>query len=79
MNRVLVAHGEQSVTEPLTYLLHQSGFQVVIAFHQCGRDGRICAGRGGSGVTRPGVARSGPGGLELCRELRARSAVPVMS
>jgi two-component system response regulator RegX3 len=76
--RILVADDEPSVRESVGYALAQDGFDVDVA-----ADGTEAAEKV-SGETVPydllilDIMMPGPSGLDICREVRSRSAVPII-
>jgi len=76
--RILVADDEPSVRESVGYALAQDGFDVDVA-----RDGNEAAEKA-AGDTVPydllilDIMMPGPSGLDICREVRGRSAVPII-
>jgi len=76
--RILVADDEPSVRESVGYALAQDGFDVDVA-----RDGNEATEKV-AGETVPydllilDIMMPGPSGLDICREVRARSAVPII-
>lgn len=78
MNRILLADGEPSVTEPLAYLLRQSGFEVIVACTGGAAVAQLAQGGAALVLLDLELPGPGPGGVDLCRELRSRSGVPVI-
>jgi two-component system response regulator RegX3 len=76
--RILVADDEPSVRESVGYALAQDGFDVDVA-----ADGNEAAEKV-SGDTVPydllilDIMMPGPSGLDICRDVRSRSAVPII-
>jgi two-component system response regulator RegX3 len=76
--RILVADDEPSVRESVGYALAQDGFDVDVA-----RDGNEAAEKvSGEAVHYDllilDIMMPGPSGLDICREVRSRSAVPII-
>ncbi|MGE5281150.1 MAG: response regulator [Chloroflexota bacterium] len=76
--RILVADDEPSVRESVGYALAQDGFDVDVA-----RDGNEAAEKvAGDAVHYDllilDIMMPGPSGLDICREVRSRSAVPII-
>jgi len=76
--RILVADDEPSVRESVGYALAQDGFDVDVA-----RDGNEAAEKvSGDAVHYDllilDIMMPGPSGLDICREVRSRSAVPII-
>ncbi len=76
MTRVLVVEDEESISDPLSYLLRQEGFEVAVA--ATGPDGLAEFDRGGADIVLLDLMLPGLSGTEVCRALRARSNVPVI-
>ncbi|HWI95010.1 MAG TPA: response regulator transcription factor, partial [Solirubrobacterales bacterium] len=76
--RILVADDEPSVRESVGYALAQEGFDVDVAV-----DGNDAAAKlSGDGIYFDllilDIMMPGPSGLDICRDVRARSAVPII-
>jgi two-component system response regulator RegX3 len=76
--RILVADDEPSVRESVGYALAQDGFDVDVAV-----DGNDAAAKlSGDGIYFDllilDIMMPGPSGLDICRDVRARSAVPII-
>jgi two-component system response regulator RegX3 len=76
MTRVLVVEDEDSISEPLAYMLRKEGFEVSVA--ENGPAGLAAFDREGADLVLLDLMLPGLSGTEVCRELRARSAVPVI-
>ena len=76
MTRVLVVEDEESISDPLSYLLRQEGFEVAVA--STGPDGLAEFDRGGADIVLLDLMLPGLSGTEVCRALRAKSSVPVI-
>jgi two-component system response regulator RegX3 len=76
MTRVLVVEDEESISDPLAYLLRQEGFEVAVA--ATGPDGLAEFDRGGADIVLLDLMLPGLAGTEVCRQLRSRSTVPVI-
>ena len=76
MTRVLVVEDEESISDPLSYLLRQEGFEVAVA--STGPEGIAEFDRGGADIVLLDVMLPGLSGTEVCRTLRAKSSVPVI-
>ncbi len=76
MTRVLVVEDEESISDPLSYLLRQEGFEVAVA--ATGPDGLAEFDRGGADIVLLDLMLPGLSGTEVCRALRAKSSVPVI-
>ena len=76
MTRVLVVEDEESFSDPLSYLLTKEGFEVAVA-----GDGNAALAefdRNGADLVLLDLMLPGISGTEVCRQLRARSNVPVI-
>jgi two-component system response regulator RegX3 len=76
MTRVLVVEDEDSISEPLAYMLRKEGFEVSVA--RDGPAGLQSFDRDGADLVLLDLMLPGLSGTEVCRELRSRSAVPVI-
>src|SRR3954462_3268824 len=76
MTRVLVVEDEESISEPLAYMLRKEGFDVSVA--DDGPTGLAAFDRDGADLVLLDLMLPGLSGTEVCRELRTRSAVPVI-
>ena len=76
MTRLLVVEDEDSISEPLAYMLRKEGFDVVVA--ENGPDGLEAFDRDGADLVLLDLMLPGLPGTEVCRQLRSRSAVPVI-
>src|SRR3954469_17832706 len=76
MTRILVVEDEESFSDALGYMLRKEGFEVAIA--STGPDGIAEFDRGGADVVLLDLMLPGLSGLEVCRQLRQRSDVPVI-
>ena len=76
MTRILIVEDEPSLAEPLAFLLGREGYETVIA-----GDGRAALAefdRNGADLVLLDLMLPGLSGTEVCRELRARSGVPII-
>jgi DNA-binding response OmpR family regulator len=75
--RILIADDEPSVRDSVTYALQQDGYEVTPAF-----DGSDAEAKLGGDVVFDllilDIMMPGRSGLDICREVRARSAVPII-
>ncbi|HEX2096101.1 MAG TPA: response regulator transcription factor [Solirubrobacterales bacterium] len=75
--RILIADDEPSVRDSVGYALIQEGFQVTSA-----ADGEEATEMVGDGVPYDllilDIMMPGPSGLDICRDVRSRSAVPII-
>jgi two-component system response regulator RegX3 len=76
VTRVLVVEDEESISDPLSYLLRQEGFEVAVA--TTGPDALAEFDRSGADIVLLDLMLPGLSGTEVCRALRARSSVPVI-
>ena len=76
MTRILLVEDETSLSEPLAFLLEREGYDVTIA-----ADGPAALSefdRVGSDLILLDLMLPGLSGTEVCREIRQRSAVPII-
>ncbi len=75
--RILVADDEPSVRDSVGYALTQEGFDVTAAV-----DGDDAASKLGDGIPFDllilDIMMPGPSGLDICRDVRSRSVVPII-
>ncbi len=76
MTRILLVEDEESYRDPLTYQLTREGFEVIAA--ATGPEGLEAFARGGVDLVLLDVMLPGMSGVEVCRELRRTSSVPVI-
>ncbi|MEV5571061.1 response regulator transcription factor [Spirillospora sp. NPDC052269] len=76
MTRVLVVEDEESFSDALSYTLRKEGFEVAVA--ATGPDALDIFERNGADLVLLDLMLPGLPGTEVCRELRARSNVPVI-
>ena len=76
MTRVLIVEDEESISEPLAYMLKSEGFEVSMA--ASGPAGLEVFDREGADLVLLDLMLPGMSGTEVCRELRTRSSVPVI-
>ena len=76
MTRVLVVEDEESFADALTYLLRKEGFEVASA--ATGPDALALFDREGADIVLLDLMLPGLSGTEVCRQIRQRSAVPVI-
>ncbi|HEY7267064.1 MAG TPA: response regulator transcription factor [Solirubrobacterales bacterium] len=75
-NRILVVDDELSVRESVGYALEQEGFQVTLAANGEEAEGQISD--DGFDLLILDIMMPGKSGLDLCREVRAHSPVPII-
>ncbi len=76
MTRVLVVEDEESFSDALSYMLRKEGYEVAVAAN--GPEAIEQFDRGGADLVLLDLMLPGLPGTEVCRQLRARSAVPVI-
>ncbi|TNM59300.1 response regulator transcription factor [Streptomyces sp. NP160] len=76
MTRVLLVEDEESFSDPLSYLLRREGYEVEVAAD--GPSALAAFDRGGADLVLLDLMLPGVPGTEVCRQLRVRSAVPVI-
>ena len=76
MTRVLIVEDEESVADPLAFLLRREGFTAAVA--ATGPEGLAEYDRNGADIVLLDVMLPGMSGIEVCKQLRIRSAVPVI-
>ncbi len=76
MTRILVVEDEESFSDPLSYLLGKEGYDVAVA--ATGPAGIAEFDRAGADLVLLDLMLPGLSGVDVCRALRARSAVPVI-
>ena len=76
MTRVLVVEDEESISDPLSYMLRREGFEVSVA--ETGPDGLREFDRTGADVVLLDLMLPGLSGTEVCRALRQKSNVAII-
>src|SRR5213595_3611868 len=76
MTRVLVVEDEESFSDALSYMLRREGYEVEVA--ATGHDALQTFERSGADIVLLDLMLPGLSGTEVCRELRARSHVPII-
>ncbi|MGH8969183.1 MAG: winged helix-turn-helix domain-containing protein [Actinomycetes bacterium] len=76
MTRILVVEDEESLSDPLSYMLRKEGFEVALA--DTGPAALEEFDRRGADLVLLDLMLPGLSGTEVCRALRARSSVPVI-
>lgn len=74
--KILLVEDDKLITGPLAARLAESDYQVLVAHN--GRDGLVMALEAAPDVVVLDVMLPGMDGWEVCKALRARSAVPIM-
>jgi len=76
MTRVLVVEDEESFSDALAFMLRKEGFEVAIA-----GDGNVAIeefDRNGADIVLLDIMLPGLSGTEVCRQIRTKSAVPII-
>jgi two-component system response regulator RegX3 len=76
MTRILIVEDEPALSEPLAFLLEREGYETTTA-----ADGLVAVAefdRNGSDLVLLDLMLPGLPGTEVCREIRARSSVPII-
>jgi two-component system response regulator RegX3 len=76
MTRVLVVEDEESFSDALSFMLRREGYEVEVA--PTGTDALSAFDRNGADIVLLDLMLPGLSGTEVCRELRARSHVPII-
>ncbi|WP_265443529.1 response regulator transcription factor [Flexivirga meconopsidis] len=76
MTRILVVEDEESISDPLGYLLGKEGYDVALA--ETGPDALVEFDRGGADLVLLDLMLPGMSGVDVCRALRQKSNVPVI-
>ena len=76
MTRILVVEDEDSFSDALSYMLRKEGFEVAVSM--TGPDGLEEFDRTGADLVLLDLMLPGLSGLEVCRQLRQKSDVPVI-
>ncbi|EFP57318.1 response regulator transcription factor [Dermacoccus nishinomiyaensis] len=76
MTRILIVEDEESYSEPLAYMLKKEGYEAFVA--ATGPEGIDTFERGGADLVLLDVMLPGMSGVDVCRELRSRSSVPII-
>ena len=76
MTRILIVEDEQSLSEPLAFLLGKEGYEVEVAAD--GPSALSAFDRAPADLVLLDLMLPGLPGTEVCRELRTRSAVPII-
>jgi two-component system response regulator RegX3 len=74
--RVLIVEDEESIADPLSYMLRREGFEVTVA--ESGPDALSSFDRTGADLVLLDLMLPGLSGTEVCRALRQRSGVPII-
>ena len=76
MIRVLIVEDEESLADPLAYLLRKEGFETTVVAD--GPSALAEFDRTGADIVLLDLMLPGMSGTEVCKQLRARSGVPVI-
>lgn len=76
MIQVLIVEDEESLADPLAYLLRKEGFEVTVVAD--GPSALAEFDRAGADIVLLDLMLPGMSGTEVCKHLRARSTVPVI-
>jgi two-component system response regulator RegX3 len=76
VSRILVVEDEESYSDPLSYLLRREGYDVAVA--DTGPTALAQFDATGADLVLLDLMLPGLSGIEVCRQLRLRSAVPVI-
>lgn len=76
MTRILLVEDEESFSDPLSYLLGKEGFDVTVAAD--GLEAIAEFDRVGADLVLLDLMLPGASGTEVCRQLRAKSNVPII-
>lgn len=76
MIQVLIVEDEESLADPLAYLLRKEGFEVTVVSD--GPSALAEFDRAGADIVLLDLMLPGMSGTEVCKHLRARSSVPVI-
>ena len=76
MTKILIVEDEESMADPLAFLLRREGFSTEIAAN--GPDALVEYDRNGADIVLLDVMLPGMSGTEVCKQLRSRGAVPVI-
>jgi two-component system response regulator RegX3 len=76
MTRILLIEDEPALSEPLAYLLKREGYEVAVA--DDGRKALAAFDANGADLLLLDLMLPGLAGTEVCREVRARSSVPII-
>ena len=76
MTRILIVEDEESLSDPLAYLLGKEGFEVEVVDN--GVDAVAEFDRSGADLMLLDLMLPGLSGTEVCRQVRQRSSVPII-
>lgn len=76
MTRILVVEDEESISDPLSYMLDKEGYEVTVA--DTGPDALAEFDRAGADLVLLDLMLPGLPGVDVCRQLRQQSSVPII-
>jgi len=76
VSRILVVEDEESYSDPLSYLLRREGYEVAVA--ETGPSALAQFDKNGADLVLLDLMLPGLSGVDVCRQLRQRSTVPVI-
>jgi two-component system response regulator RegX3 len=76
VSRILVVEDEESYSDPLSYLLRREGYEVAVA--ETGPAALAQFDKNGADLVLLDLMLPGLSGVDVCRQLRQRSSVPVI-
>lgn len=76
MSRILIVEDEDSISDPLSFLLQKEGYEVEVADN--GLDALVAFERSGADLVLLDLQLPGMSGTEVCKHLRQRSSVPII-
>jgi two-component system response regulator RegX3 len=76
VTKVLIVEDEESMADPLAFLLRREGFSTEVAAN--GADALVAYDRNGADIVLLDLMLPGMSGTEVCKQLRARGPVPVI-
>ncbi len=76
MSRILIVEDEESISDPLSFLLAREGYEAEVADN--GLDALVAFERGGADLVLLDLQLPGMSGTEVCKQLRQRSSVPII-
>src|SRR4029453_5576239 len=78
MDRILIADDEPSVRDAVGYALGKEGFDVTLAVDGEEAEGKIGNHEPGYDLLILDIIMPGRSGLDICRDVRSRSPVPII-
>ena len=78
MDRILIADDEPSVRDAVGYALRQEGFDVILAEDGTDAEDKLGGPELGFDLLILDIMMPGRSGLDICRDVRARSPVPII-